>query len=86
MNKNFGAKLPVYGLFGNITLNALNSVDQKAFFDLYNEARRQHYVNRANNVEGQAQFLNSWLSRLNKLKFTASTAAAALTTVFFLLY
>ena len=83
LNANFGKKLPVDGLFGNQTLTALNIVDAKAFFDIYNEARKQHYINRANTVANQAQFLPSWLSRLNKLKFSTSTAAVSITAVFF---
>lgn len=77
LNNNFGKKLPVDGQFGNLTLNALNSVDAKKFFDLYNSAREAHYRNRAANVANQSQFLNSWLSRLKKLTFTPTAAVVA---------
>jgi lysozyme family protein len=77
LNANFGYKLAVDGKMGIITLNAINVVDQKRFFDLYNAAREAHYRKRAKEVPNQAQFLNSWLSRLSgKLKFTPTTVAA----------
>jgi lysozyme family protein len=78
LNANFGYKLPVDGKMGINTLNAINAVDAKRFFDLYNAAREAHYRNRAAKVPNQAQFLNSWLSRLSgKLKFTPTVAAVS---------
>ncbi|MES2379854.1 MAG: glycosyl hydrolase 108 family protein [Bacteroidota bacterium] len=65
----FGSKMPITGTFGLVTLNNLNSVDPKKFFDLYNAAREAHYRKRAATVANQAQFLTSWLSRLKKLDF-----------------
>jgi lysozyme family protein len=82
LNANFGYKLPVDGKMGVNTLNAINTVDAKKFFDLYNAAREAHYRNRAANVADQKQFLNSWLGRLKKLAFTPT--AAVVTGSFFL--
>lgn len=77
LNANFGYKLAVDGRMGGNTLNAINAVDAKKFFDLYNEAREAHYRKRAVNVADQKQFLNSWLGRLKKLTFTPTAAVVA---------
>lgn len=81
---NFGAKIPIDGKFGIITLNNLNSVNQNQFFALYNAAREAHYRKRIIEDPTQAKFLTSWLSRLNKLTFTQTAViGGSLLTFFF---
>lgn len=53
------------GVFGNKTLAALNSADQRTFFSKLKEQRKSFYNKIVSNNPSQSKFLNGWLRRLD---------------------
>jgi len=61
LNRHFGFNLGVDNQIGPNTINALNSVNEIRFVELYNEARANYY-----REIGNATFIEGWLTRLEK--------------------
>lgn len=59
--------LSVDGDVGNKTIAAVNLMNPKAIYEVYNQKRLEHYERLAKRP-GQAQFLPSWKSRLKPYK------------------
>lgn len=57
------------GVFGTLTMNALNSADQRKLFDDIMLIRRNYYNMIVTNKPSQKIFLKGWKSRLNKIKY-----------------
>ena len=63
LNKTFGFKLKVDGAIGQLTLNAINSVDQQRLHDALKAYREMYYYS----IGGE--FLKVWLNRLKRFAF-----------------
>ena len=63
-------KIEPDGIVGNQTLNAINLVNQKVFFDAVFEARKKFFHDIVKNDPSQRKFLKGWLNRLNDFKFS----------------
>lgn len=62
--------VPVDGVVGAKTINALNQSNQKDIYNKVWEARRQFYYNIVKSNPSQSKWLKGWLNRLNDLKFS----------------
>ena len=60
LNQHFHKNLQTDNSMGNLTLSALNSVNEYVFVTKYNEARADYYKSLSNS----STFLNGWLRRL----------------------
>jgi lysozyme family protein len=63
LNKKFSKRLVVDGVIGNMTVAAINSVDQQKLFDEIKKERTAYY----NSLGGT--FLAGWLNRLKSFAF-----------------
>ena len=61
-----GYNLIVDGIFGNKTLQALNTVDVNKFLELYHEKQRLFYNNIVKRNPTQKKFLKGWLNRVSR--------------------
>lgn len=61
-----GYNLVVDGIFGNETLQALNTVDVIKFLELYHNKQRLFYNNIVKNNPTQKKFLQGWLNRVSR--------------------
>lgn len=61
-----GYNLVVDGIFGNKTLQALNTVDVIKFLELYHNKQRLFYNNIVKNNPTQKKFLQGWLNRVSR--------------------
>ena len=61
-----GYNLVVDGLFGNKTIQALNTVDVVRFLELYHNKQRLFYNNIVKNNPTQKKFLQGWLNRVSR--------------------
>jgi lysozyme family protein len=59
------------GIVGNITLNAINSANQKELFDKIFNARIRFVNNIVRRDPTQAEYINGWINRINSIKFEA---------------
>lgn len=64
LNRSFGFKLKVDGDIGPTTAKVINAVNQSQLYALIKKGRENHYLS----IGGT--FLNTWLDRLTKFKFT----------------
>lgn len=62
--------VPADGVVGNVTINALNTSNQRIIYNKVWQARRQFYYNIVKNNPSQSKWLKGWLNRLNDLKFS----------------
>lgn len=62
LNQNFNKNLVVDGIVGNLTIQAVNSVNQTLLFQYYANARIQDYESK-----NRPEFLNSWLKRVSTI-------------------
>lgn len=84
LKNNFLQKITVDGKMGNQTIDAINKANQAIFFEAYNQGRIAHYKEQSKKPN-QAQFLTSWLSRVQRLSFSPTVATAiGFGTLFFL--
>lgn len=61
------------GIVGNITLNALNSVDARAFFNRLLTRRKQFIENICTRNPSQKKFRSGWLRRLSYIGYGSLT-------------
>ena len=61
-----GYNLVVDGIFGNKTLQALNTVDINKFLEIYHNKQRLFYNNIVKNNPTQKKFLQGWLNRVSR--------------------
>ena len=61
-----GYNLVVDGIFGNKTLQALNTVDVDKFLEIYHNKQRLFYNNIVKNNPTQKKFLQGWLNRVDR--------------------
>ena len=61
-----GYNLVVDGIFGNKTLQALNTVDVDKFLEIYHNKQRLFYNNIVKNNPTQKKFLQGWLNRVSR--------------------
>ena len=61
-----GYNLVVDGIFGNKTLQALNTVDVNKFLELYHTKQRNFYKNIVKYNPSQKDFLQGWLNRVDR--------------------
>ena len=61
-----GYNLAVDGIFGNKTLQALNTVDVEKFLSLYHTKQRTFYNTIVKNNPTQKKFLQGWLNRVDR--------------------
>ena len=61
-----GYNLVVDGIFGNKTLQALNTVDVNKFLEIYHNKQRLFYNNIVKNNQTQKKFLQGWLNRVSR--------------------
>ena len=61
-----GYNLVVDGIFGNKTLQALNTVDVNKFLEIYHNKQRLFYNNIVKNNPTQKKFLQGWLNRVSR--------------------
>lgn len=61
-----GYNLVVDGIFGNKTIQALNTVDVIKFLELYHNKQRLFYNNIVKNNPTQKKFLQGWLNRVSR--------------------
>lgn len=73
----WGVKIPqrILGLkqdgnVGQLTLNAVNSANQKELFNKIFEARKKFFNDIVKNNPSQKRFIKGWLNRLNDFKFS----------------
>jgi lysozyme family protein len=57
------------GIVGNITLNAINSCNQRQLFKEIKAARLRFVNNIVHRDSKQAKFINGWTNRINAIKF-----------------
>lgn len=60
--------LVVDGQIGSKTISAINKLDAKAVYDAFNQQRKAYYDRIIANNPSQAQFRNSWYSRITPYK------------------
>ena len=63
---DLGYNLTVDGIFGNKTLQALNTVDVEKFLSLYHSKQRAFYRVIVKNNPTQKKFLQGWLNRVSR--------------------
>jgi lysozyme family protein len=59
----------VDGLFGKVTIAAINSRDPKTLFDEIKQKRIARYYEIVAADKSQKEFLSGWLNRVNDLKY-----------------
>ncbi|ESU28396.1 hypothetical protein FLJC2902T_17540 [Flavobacterium limnosediminis JC2902] len=70
LNQKFHKNLAQDGIIGNITIQAINSVNSQVLFDEIKKARHSYYYS----IGGA--FLDGWISRLNKFSFSEKKKAS----------
>lgn len=58
------------GIVGNVTINTLNSTNQRIIYNKVWEARKEFYEKIVKNNPSQSKWLKGWMNRLNDLKFS----------------
>ena len=62
--------VPADGIVGDVTINALNSANQRYIYNKVWQARKEFYEKIVKNNPSQSKWLKGWLNRLNDLKFS----------------
>ena len=62
--------VPADGIVGDVTINALNSANQRYIYNKVWQARKEFYEKIVKNNPSQSKWLKGWLNRLNDLKYS----------------
>lgn len=57
------------GIFGNVTINTINSCNPKTLFENIKKERINYYYRIVKNNPTQNRFLKGWINRANDMKF-----------------
>ena len=57
------------GIFGNVTINAINSSNPKILFEQIKKERINYYYRIVKNNPTQKKFLKGWINRANDMKY-----------------
>ncbi|WP_155823878.1 glycoside hydrolase family 108 protein [Legionella shakespearei] len=66
---DLGGDLIVDNIMGSKTIKSINSIEPQKLFELYQQKRIQHYINRVHEKPSQKEFLNGWIERVKNIKF-----------------
>ena len=72
---DMGQKIVVDGVIGPITIQALNAVNQKAFWQKILDLRKSYYQALVDQFPSQMEFLNGWMNRLKSFKAPSTSTA-----------
>lgn len=71
--KKLGSNIAVDGMFGPITLQAVNTANQKALLQAIKDERAAWYAAIVRNDPSQQRFYNGWLARLKEFALPTMT-------------